>query len=327
MADSARAAKLAQRIKVVVAQALGKAVKDPRVEAITVTDARVTNDLQHATIYYTVFGDDEAKADAAAALAKSKGVLRKEVGKNVTVRLTPTLEFVADEIPVNASNLEALLRVAKAKDAEVAALAEGKTHAGEADPYKRDERRRRGLSAASFLVKQVARRGAVPNAQEEACSGSPIHWMAGPLQASFACPVKPLHHLHELRRADPRTYPNTRPPNKNAHRCAATTFGESADRRGNLLADAGHFSPPGSEEATRRGQSTVEVETCSGARCASRMCANGGGTKRADVAPGAESERKCMMEPPPEQILSRTLRCIDDCEDSQFTLHMRCTGR
>ncbi|MDQ0094835.1 30S ribosome-binding factor RbfA [Paeniglutamicibacter psychrophenolicus] len=139
MADSARAAKLAQRIKVVVAQALGKAVKDPRVEAITVTDARVTNDLQHATIYYTVFGDDEAKADAAAALAKSKGVLRKEVGKNVTVRLTPTLEFVADEIPVNASNLEALLRVAKAKDAEVAALAAGKTFAGDADPYKHDE--------------------------------------------------------------------------------------------------------------------------------------------------------------------------------------------
>ncbi|MFL4473560.1 30S ribosome-binding factor RbfA [Paeniglutamicibacter sp. MACA_103] len=139
MADSARAAKLAQRIKVVVAQALGKAVKDPRVEAITVTDARVTNDLQHATIYYTVFGDETAKADAAAALEKSKGVLRKEVGRNVTVRLTPTLEFVADEIPVNASNLEALLRVAKAKDAEVAALAAGKSFAGDADPYKHDE--------------------------------------------------------------------------------------------------------------------------------------------------------------------------------------------
>ncbi|EMQ99176.1 30S ribosome-binding factor RbfA [Paeniglutamicibacter gangotriensis] len=139
MADSARAAKLAQRIKVVVAQALGKVVKDPRVEAITVTDARVTNDLQHATIYYTVLGEDEAKTDAAVALEKSKGVLRKEVGRNLTVRLTPTLEFVADEIPVNASNLEALLRVAKAKDAEVAALAQGKDFAGEADPYKHDE--------------------------------------------------------------------------------------------------------------------------------------------------------------------------------------------
>ncbi|MGJ9401775.1 30S ribosome-binding factor RbfA [Arthrobacter sp. KK5.5] len=139
MADPARAARLAQRIKVVVAQSLGKVVKDPRVEGVTVTDARVTNDLQHATIYYTVFGDDEAKEGARAALAKAKGVLRKEVGRNVTVRLTPDLEFVADEIPVNASHLEEVLRAAKERDAEVAALAQGARHAGEADPYKRDE--------------------------------------------------------------------------------------------------------------------------------------------------------------------------------------------
>jgi len=136
MADPARAARLAQRIKVLVAQSIGKVVKDPRVEGVTITDSRVTNDLQNATVYYTVLGDDEAKADAAAGLAKAKGILRKEVGRNLTVRLTPTLEFVADEIPVNASNLEELLRDAKARDAEVAALAAGAQHAGDPDPYK-----------------------------------------------------------------------------------------------------------------------------------------------------------------------------------------------
>ena len=80
MADPARAAKLAQRIKVVVAEALGRRVKDPRLEGVTVTDARVTNDLQHATVYYTVFGDEVAQADAAKGLEKAKGVLRQEVG-------------------------------------------------------------------------------------------------------------------------------------------------------------------------------------------------------------------------------------------------------
>ncbi|HEY8294562.1 MAG TPA: 30S ribosome-binding factor RbfA [Micrococcaceae bacterium] len=139
MADPARAAKLAQRIKVVVAEGLRRRVKDPRVEGITVTDARVTNDLQHATIYYTVLGDEAAQADAAAGLEKAKGVLRQEVGRNITVRLTPTLEFVADQIPVNASHLEELLRVAKAKDEEVAAIRAGADFAGEADPYKKAE--------------------------------------------------------------------------------------------------------------------------------------------------------------------------------------------
>ncbi|MBG6083803.1 30S ribosome-binding factor RbfA [Zhihengliuella flava] len=137
MADQARAARLAQRIKVVVAQALGRVVKDPRVEPVTVTDARVTADLQQATVYYTVFGDDEAKAAAAQGLEKARGVLRKEVGKNLTIRLTPTLDFVPDEVPVNASHLEEVLRAAKARDAEVAALAEGAAYAGEADPYKK----------------------------------------------------------------------------------------------------------------------------------------------------------------------------------------------
>ncbi|WP_113717362.1 30S ribosome-binding factor RbfA [Arthrobacter dokdonensis] len=139
MADSARAAKLAQRIKVVVAEGLRSRVKDPRVEGITVTDARVTNDLQHATVYYTVLGDETAQSDAKTGLERAKGVLRAEVGRNITVRLTPTLEFVADEIPVNASNLEALLRVAKERDAKLAELSANAEFAGDADPYKKDE--------------------------------------------------------------------------------------------------------------------------------------------------------------------------------------------
>ncbi|GAA4656209.1 30S ribosome-binding factor RbfA [Arthrobacter cryoconiti] len=138
MADSARAAKLAQRIKVVVAQGLRSRVKDPRVQGITITDARVTNDLQHATVYYTVLGDEAAQLETKIGLERAKGVLRAEVGKNITVRLTPTLEFVADEIPVNASNLEALLRVAKERDAQLAELSATAEFAGEADPYKKE---------------------------------------------------------------------------------------------------------------------------------------------------------------------------------------------
>ncbi|GAB3274755.1 30S ribosome-binding factor RbfA [Sinomonas notoginsengisoli] len=139
MADPARAARLAQRIKVVVAESLRKAVKDERAEAITITDARVTNDLQHATVYYTVLGGEDAAEGAREILETKKSVLRREMGRNLTIRLTPTLEFVADEIPVNASHLEDLLREAKARDAEVARLAEGATPAGDPDPYRKAE--------------------------------------------------------------------------------------------------------------------------------------------------------------------------------------------
>lgn len=137
MADAARAARLADRIKVIVAQALERRIKDPRLGFITVTDARVTNDLQHATVYYTVYGSEEEQASTRAALESAKGILRSEVGKNITARLTPTLTFVADEVPVNAAHLEDLLRKTRERDAELAAASEGAQYAGDADPYKK----------------------------------------------------------------------------------------------------------------------------------------------------------------------------------------------
>ena len=136
MADPARAGRLAQRIKVLVAEALRRGVKDDRVEPVTVTEVRVTNDLQHATLYYTVYGDEEQREETARALESAKGILRSEVGKNITARLTPTLTFVADEIPADAARLETLLRSAREKDAQVAAQAEGAQYAAGEDAYR-----------------------------------------------------------------------------------------------------------------------------------------------------------------------------------------------
>lgn len=137
MADSTRARKIADRIKVIVARTLESRVKDPRLGFITVTEVRVTGDLQNATVFYTVFGDDEQLASTRAALESAKGMLRSEVGKGLTIRLTPTLEFVADQVPAAAAELDELLSRAAARDAEISALAAGAAPAGDADPYRR----------------------------------------------------------------------------------------------------------------------------------------------------------------------------------------------
>jgi ribosome-binding factor A len=134
--DNARALKMADRVKVIVAEMLETRVKDPRLGFITITDARMTGDLQHATIFYTVLGSEEERAGTAAALESAKGVLRSEVGKQTGLRLTPTLEFLADAVPENASHIDELLAAAAARDAEVAALAAQNSFAGEADPYR-----------------------------------------------------------------------------------------------------------------------------------------------------------------------------------------------
>ena len=141
MVDAARARKLADRIKVVVAETLEMRVKDPRLGFITITDVRMTGDLQQATVFYTVLGDDSARTETAVALESAKGVLRSEVGRQTGVRHTPSLTFVADAVPENAAHIEDLLAQVAAADAEVHRAAAGATYAGDADPYKapRDE--------------------------------------------------------------------------------------------------------------------------------------------------------------------------------------------
>jgi ribosome-binding factor A len=137
MADPARARKLADRIRVIVAETLEKRVKDPRLGFITVTDVRVTGDLHDATVYYTVYGDDTEKAATAAALESAKGVLRSEVGRQTGLRFTPTLTFVTDVVPEVAAHIEELIERAALADADVHEQATTAAYAGEADPYRR----------------------------------------------------------------------------------------------------------------------------------------------------------------------------------------------
>ncbi|NLA57148.1 MAG: 30S ribosome-binding factor RbfA [Corynebacterium humireducens] len=143
MADNARAGRMAKRIQTIVASALEREVKDRRLELITVTDTRVTGDLHDATVYYTVRGrtiDEEPDYDEAAeALHRARGQLRKIVGDQLGVRFTPTLAFEVDTVPEASAHMEALLAKARARDAELAELKKNAKPAGDANPYKTEE--------------------------------------------------------------------------------------------------------------------------------------------------------------------------------------------
>lgn len=136
MGSEARARKLADRIKVIVAETIEHRVKDPRLGFVTITDVRLTPDLRDASVFYTVYGSDHDREETAAALASSKGMIRTEVGKGTGVKFTPTIEFILDAIPENAAHVEDLLKAAAADDARVHQQAEHATYAGEANPYR-----------------------------------------------------------------------------------------------------------------------------------------------------------------------------------------------
>jgi ribosome-binding factor A len=134
---SPRVLKLADQIRVIVAEMLERRIKDPRLGFVTVTDVRLTGDSREATIFYTVLGPDESITATAAALASATGLIRSQVGKQLGMKFTPTIAFVADAVPESARQIDDLLERARAVDARVAEVATGASYAGEEDPYRR----------------------------------------------------------------------------------------------------------------------------------------------------------------------------------------------
>lgn len=134
---SPRVRRIADRIKVIVAEMLERRIKDPRLGFVTVTDVRVSGDTQQATIFYTVLGEAGDLEGTAVALASAKGLIRSEVGKQLGMRHVPTLEFVQDALPESARHIDDLLERVRESDAAVAQSRLEGGYAGDADPYKK----------------------------------------------------------------------------------------------------------------------------------------------------------------------------------------------
>ncbi|WP_114571041.1 30S ribosome-binding factor RbfA [Exiguobacterium flavidum] len=107
---SLRSNRVAEQIRKEITSLLIKDVKDPRVKTITVTGVEVTGDLQQATVYYSVLGDEKAREDAKIGLEKSKGYMRKEIGSRIRLRKTPELMFEVDSSVEYGSRIDELLR-------------------------------------------------------------------------------------------------------------------------------------------------------------------------------------------------------------------------
>ena len=129
--------KVAEQMKVIIAELLERRIKDPRLGFVTLTDVRLTGDGREATVFYTVLGDEAERAASAAALKSAGGMIRSPVGKQLGMKFTPTIAFVLDAVPETAAEMDALLAAARASDADLAARSAGAVYAGDADPYKK----------------------------------------------------------------------------------------------------------------------------------------------------------------------------------------------
>ena len=110
-----RPERLAEALKEEIAEVVGFELEDPRIEAVTVTDVTVTDDLRDAKVYVIVQGDDEESKKALSALQHAASYVRQQVALNLSLRHAPHLVFVRDTAEENAANVERLIVDLRAK--------------------------------------------------------------------------------------------------------------------------------------------------------------------------------------------------------------------
>lgn len=106
---SHRANRVGEQMKKELSEIIGRKIKDPRIGFVTVTDVHVTGDLQQATVYISVLGDEEQRENTLKGLAKAKGFIRSEIGSQIRLRKTPEIVFEFDESIDYGNRIETLL--------------------------------------------------------------------------------------------------------------------------------------------------------------------------------------------------------------------------
>lgn len=113
---SIRVERVAEQMKKEIAQLLQDEIKDPRIGFVTVTDVELSNDMQHAKVYVSIYGDEEQKKQTLEALARATGFIRREIGRRIKLRLVPEIVFKYDESIERGDRIARLLSRIKAEE-------------------------------------------------------------------------------------------------------------------------------------------------------------------------------------------------------------------
>ena len=114
-----RSNRVAEQMKKELGEIIARKLKDPRIGFVTVTDVEVTGDLQQATVFITVLGDDKKRRETLKGLVQAKGFIRTEIGQRIRLRKTPELMFELDKSFDYGNKIDNLLRQIKTEEVEI----------------------------------------------------------------------------------------------------------------------------------------------------------------------------------------------------------------
>lgn len=105
-----RKLRVGEAVKEAIAEIVLLEMKDPRLERVTITGAKLTKDLKRATVYFTVLGDAKTEAGALKALAGATGFIKHRLSERLMLRFMPELIFTPDTALKTEARIAELLR-------------------------------------------------------------------------------------------------------------------------------------------------------------------------------------------------------------------------
>lgn len=106
--------RVSEQIRRELADLIGTELKDPRVGMISLTEVEVSADYAHAKVFYSSLAGSEGLDSVQAGLQHAAGFLRSELGKRISVHMTPQLHFVFDDSLERGAQLSKLISEAAA---------------------------------------------------------------------------------------------------------------------------------------------------------------------------------------------------------------------
>ena len=108
-----RSERVGDLILEVIAELLRKDIRDPRVQAVSLTGAKVSKDLRHARLYFNLLGGRNDPAEVLAGLKSATGFIRSKVARQLKLRFVPAFEFTYDDSEDEAQRIDELLKQVK----------------------------------------------------------------------------------------------------------------------------------------------------------------------------------------------------------------------
>ncbi len=96
MTQGTRTRRVAERVRTELSTLLARAARDPGLLGVTVTDVKMTADLQLARVYYTLLTGSDRRA-AARGLRRARAYLRRAIGQRLQLRQVPEIRFLYDD--------------------------------------------------------------------------------------------------------------------------------------------------------------------------------------------------------------------------------------